>query len=151
MNHEQHFKDRLRSAGERVTSPRLTIFRILMRNSPISMPKLIAKAGEDGVDAVTIYRTIGLFRKLGFIQELGLGRNRLFELSDDYYAHHHHFTCVQCGGVSDFDSQSIEAELHRIGAQLDFHIRSHQLEASGICGDCAYLAAGHGEAEVSAS
>ena len=97
------------------------------------MPKLISKAEDDGVDTVTVYRTIDLFRKLGLVEEMGLGRNRLFELSDDYHAHHHHFTCTQCGAISDFDSEVIEAELHRISKEIGFGIGSHQLEVTGVC------------------
>ena len=136
MKTEQQFKDRLRSSGERVTSPRLAMFRILTRNAPVSMPKLIAKAQQDSVDTVTVYRTMDLFRKLELVQEVGLGRNRLFELSDDYHAHHHHLTCAQCGTIFDFDSEVIENDLNRISEQLGFRIRSHQLEATGLCANC---------------
>jgi Fur family ferric uptake transcriptional regulator len=136
MNHEQEYKEQLRSAGERVTSPRLTIFRILMRNGPLSMSKLINKAGEDGIDPVTVYRTLELLRKLNFIQEMGLGRNRLFELSDTYHSHHHHFTCSECGKVTDFDSEIIERDLHEIGEKLGFNVRAHQLEVIGVCLTC---------------
>ncbi len=136
MNDELKFKDHLRRTGERVTTPRLGIFRIMLRNGPISMNKLIAKGQEDGIDPVTTYRTMDLFRKLGLIQELGLGRNRLLELSDNYQVHHHHFSCLACGKIDDFDSQAIEAELRQVGAATGFDIRSHQLEVTGICAAC---------------
>jgi Fe2+ or Zn2+ uptake regulation protein len=136
MKTEQQFKDHLRATGERLTSPRLLLFRIMIRNAPVSMSKLIAKAEADGVDTVTVYRTMDLFRKLGLVQEMGMGRNRLFELSDDYHAHHHHFTCTHCGAISDFDSAVIETELHRVAQERGFGIRSHQLEVTGVCSVC---------------
>lgn len=136
MNHEQDFKERLRAAGERVTSPRLIIFRTLLRSAPLPMPKLIAYASENGIDQVTVYRTMDLFRKLGLVQEIGLGRRRLFELSDTYHAHHHHFTCTECGQVIDFDSDVIEADLQRIGSERGLKIRAHQLEVTGTCKEC---------------
>jgi Fur family ferric uptake transcriptional regulator len=101
------------------------------------MPKLMARAEADSIDKVTVYRTMDLFRKLGLVQEMGAGRNRLFELSDDYHAHHHHFTCTECGAISDFDSESIEVDLHRIGERRGFSIRSHQLEVTGVCNRCS--------------
>lgn len=134
---EDDFKGALNKAGERVTSPRLAVFRMLTRNGPISMPKLIDAAEQDSIDRVTVYRTIDLLRKLGLIQEVGLGRNRLFELSDDFHAHHHHFTCVKCGKIIDFDSDVIESNLDHISDNLGFDIRSHQLELTGICKDCS--------------
>jgi Fe2+ or Zn2+ uptake regulation protein len=136
MQTDSQFKTLLRQAGERITSPRLAVFRILTRHAPVSMAKLVAKAAEDGIDPVTVYRTIDLFRKLRLVQEVGFGRNRLFELSDDYHAHHHHFTCIECGTISDFDSAVIEADLKRIGEELGYAIRSHQLEVTGTCGRC---------------
>ncbi len=137
MDHEQKFKDHLRASGERVTSTRVGIFRILLRHAPIAMGKLIAKAQDDGIDPVTTYRTIDLFRKQALVQDLGLGRNRLLELSDRYHAHHHHFTCVKCGRVFDFDSAAIELELKKTGSERGFEIHSHQIEVTGVCADCS--------------
>lgn len=136
MKHEQQFKDHLRTSGERVTTTRLGIFRILLRHAPIAMAKLILKAQEDGIDPVTTYRTVDLFRKLGLVQDLGIGRNRLLELSDSYHAHHHHFTCVTCGQISDFDSEAIETELDKVRAGMGIEIHSHQLEVTGVCANC---------------
>jgi Fur family ferric uptake transcriptional regulator len=100
------------------------------------MAKLIAKAQGDGIDPVTTYRTVDLFRKLSLVQELGMGRNRLLELGDSYHAHHHHLACVVCGKISDFDSEAIETELRKVGGGLGFEIRSHQVEATGVCAEC---------------
>ncbi len=137
MNHEEQFKDYLRGTGERITAPRLGIFRILLRQAPIGMPKLIERARADGIDPVTVYRTIELFRKLALIQEVGLGRNRLFELGEIHSVHHHHFICLSCGRILDFDSPAIETELQATAARTRFVLRGHQVEAVGTCEDCA--------------
>jgi Fur family transcriptional regulator, ferric uptake regulator len=134
MNREEQFKERLRLVGERVTNPRLGVFRILLRQAPVPMAKLIERSRAEGIDTVTVYRTVDLFRKLGVVQEVGLGRNRMLELGDDYGAHHHHVTCVECGRIMDFDSEVIEADLARVGKKLGFEIKWHQLEATGVGG-----------------
>ena len=136
MDDEQRFKDTLRSAGERITTPRLSIFRILNRYAPLSMAQLVDRATADGADTVTIYRTLTLFRRLNLAQEVGLGRNRLFELSDSYHAHHHHFTCVHCGEIIDFEAETIESEIQKVGVRFGVKITSHQLEVSGVCRKC---------------
>lgn len=136
MNYEQDFKERLRAVSERVTSPRLILFRTLLRSAPLPMSKLISHASENGIDQVTVYRTMDLFRKMGLIQEVGLGRRRLFELSDTYHAHHHHFTCTKCGRVIDFDSDIIETELQRMSIEYGLKIHAHQLEVTGVCKVC---------------
>lgn len=137
MNFETEFKASLTMAGERVTSPRLVVFRALTRNGPISMSKLISTVGQDNIDKVTVYRTIDLLRKMGLVQEVGLGRNRLLELSDAYHSHHHHFTCLNCGQITDFDSAVIESDLKQVGEQLGFTVRNHQVELTGTCKECA--------------
>jgi Fe2+ or Zn2+ uptake regulation protein len=136
MKRESQFRDYLQLAGERVTAPRLGVFRLLMRYAPMPLSKLIVLAKEDGIDTVTVYRTVDLFRKLGLVQEIGYGRHRRFELSDNFQIHHHHFTCTVCGQMTDFDSETIEAELQRMGVRLGFEIHSHQLEAAGRCARC---------------
>jgi Fe2+ or Zn2+ uptake regulation protein len=136
MNLELKFKDQLRTADERVTRPRLAIFRILIRHSPLSIAKLITKAKADQIDPVTVYRTLELLRRLNLVRELGVGRHRLFELGDIYNSHHHHFTCLECGRVTDFDSETIENDLDLIGERLGFDVESHQLEVNGVCADC---------------
>lgn len=141
METEFQFKTRLRSAGERVTTARLSIYRTLARYSPLSTGKLIEKAREDGVDPVTCYRTLDLFRKLGLIQDVGLGRHRLLELTDAGHAHHHHIWCRTCGRVTDFDSSVIERELANVSQKLGMRIDSHQLEAYGLCASCSRAAA----------
>lgn len=108
-----------------------------MRSSPLPMAQLIAKAGHDGINAATVYRTLELFGRLQLISEAGLGRNRLFELNDTYHSHHHHITCTVCGAVTDFDSRLIERDLQVIGQQLGFDVRTHQLEVTGVCSACS--------------
>lgn len=136
MKDELRFKNTLRLAGERITTPRLSVFRILNRYAPLPMSQLIDKANTDGVDTVTIYRTITLFRKLNIAQEIGLGRKRLLELSDSYHGHHHHFTCIKCNEVTDFETKVIEDEIHKVVAVFGAEISSHQLEVSGTCVKC---------------
>jgi len=136
MKQEQEFKDQLRGAGERMTTTRLSIYRILARYSPISMPKLLEKVRQDGIDTVTCYRTLHLFRKLAIVQDVGLGRNRLIELTDDAHSHHHHFWCTGCGKLQDFDNPDIDASIDKLSGKLGVKVQSHQLEMSGLCQRC---------------
>lgn len=136
MEQEQQFKDRMRASGERLTTARLSIYRVLARYSPLPMARLVQKVQADGVDPVTCYRTLDLFRRLGLVQDVGLGRNRLLELTDGYQAHHHHFWCKVCGKATDFDSTVIEQGLAQVSSSLGIRIDSHQLEAYGVCATC---------------
>ena len=133
---DQAFIAHLKSSSERVTSPRLAIFRILGTHSPLAMASLSLRAQENGVDSVTVYRTLALFKKLGLVQEIGVGNKRLFELSDGFGGHHHHFWCTNCGKIIDFDDPNLEQALHQATAALNFTLQSHQLEMVGVCSSC---------------
>ncbi|MBW3537929.1 transcriptional repressor [Candidatus Parcubacteria bacterium] len=136
MQKETIFAGRLRQAGERISSPRLAIFRMLVRKGPIYVPRLVETMERSAIDSATTYRSIKLFRELGIIRDIVAGGKRLVELSDDYEGHHHHFWCRRCGSLIDFDSAAIEKSLVRVAADLGVTISSHQLEISGLCARC---------------
>jgi Fur family peroxide stress response transcriptional regulator len=140
MNPDEQFISRLKTSGERVTSPRLTIFRALRQHSPLPMSKLASKAKANGIDLVTVYRTVALFKRLNLVQEIGMGSRRLLELTDDFTNHHHHFWCSNCGNIIDFDDESFEEAIKAAAAKLDIEIESHQVEIVGLCSNCRQTA-----------
>jgi Fe2+ or Zn2+ uptake regulation protein len=133
---DQNFITLLKDRGERITTPRLAIFRILSKHNTLTMPKLTYRAKHLGVDTVTVYRTISLFKKLSLVQEVGVGSRRFLELSDGFGAHHHHFWCVSCGKIIDFDDPDLETALHQATDRMGILLDSHQLEMVGKCPDC---------------
>lgn len=133
---ETQFIDRLRQANQRVSSPRLTLFKALLRNGPITAGKLVDIMAKNAIDPATTYRNLKLFRELEVIEDIVAGGKRLVELSDDYEGHHHHFWCRNCGKLIDFDDSTIEQELKALGQARGFTISSHHLEISGLCANC---------------
>jgi Fe2+ or Zn2+ uptake regulation protein len=141
---DENFISLLKDRGERVTSPRLAIFRLLSRGGALPMSKLTARAKDDGIDTVTVYRTITLFRSLGLVREIGVGSRRLLELTDDFGGHHHHFWCSNCGRITDFDDTQLESAIIAAGRSLGITGLSHQVEITGRCGLCTQLAQARG-------
>src|SRR5580704_8027616 len=133
---EHQFVNRLKLANERVTAPRLQIFRILRQHSPLSMSSLRQRARANGVDTVTVYRTVALFKRLNLVQEIGVGSYRMLELTDGFGEHHHHLWCTSCGQTLEFDDQSMEQSMTAAADRLGIQIESHQLEIVGICSSC---------------
>jgi len=153
MDQQKTFQEYLRNAGERVSSPRLAIFQVLERHSPITIPKLVSTLRNQAIDPSTIYRNIVLFRKLGIINDLTSKGLRFVELSDSFGEHHHHFVCRNCGKVIDFDNHDLEKTLSTIASTMGVEVTSHHIEMSGLCDVCSSVISGASKAssEISAS
>lgn len=131
----RQFKLILRRHGNFVTMPRLKLFDILQSNSAVSINQLIELV--DSHDQATVYRNILLFEELHIIKRLSLGTNSKIEISDIFRHHHHHLTCLSCGKVIVLkENPTIEKEIKRITAKLDFKPADHQLEIGGKCASC---------------
>lgn len=136
MDPEVAYRDTLRNAGERITSPRLVIFRALIRHSPIATTRLTELAAKNGIDPATTYRTLKLLRQLGIANDVVAGGKRLVELGDTYHSHHHHFWCRRCGRLIDFDHPEVEAALTAAISASGAQMLSHHIEIQGLCASC---------------
>jgi len=136
MDSKTQFRQILRNNGERITKPRLISFDILSSHAPLSSVELVSMLKEQGINPATTYRNISMFKKLGIVNDIVSGGKRLIELGDEVDAHHHHFYCINCGKLQDFDSSSIDNVIKDIGVDLDVEVLTHQLELSGLCSEC---------------
>lgn len=81
----------------------------------------------------TVYRTLGLLRDAGVIQELHFGRphGRFEELVE----HHHHVVCKQCGRIEDISAKSLNL-LAKVQELTAFEVQEQRLEFYGLCPKC---------------
>lgn len=98
-----------------------TVFRAVQRRMPT-------------VSLDTVYRTLWMLHDLGLVTTLGPQRNGVrFDANLDP---HHHYICVRCGLVRDFESEELN-DLHvpkavrRLGSIVDSHV-----EVRGLCARC---------------
>lgn len=133
----KNFRRILADNGYRITEAREDTFKLLISPEPQSMREIIAKA-DGKVDRVSIYRSIELFEKLGIAYRIYIGWKYKLELSDEFIAHHHHLSCLNCGKVIDIeDEQHIDEFIESVAAKAGFKPRRHQFEVDGYCKDCA--------------
>jgi Fur family transcriptional regulator, ferric uptake regulator len=138
MNEEYKalFTKILRENGYRITTPRQTVFALLIGHEPQSMHTLITRA-KGTVDRVSIYRIIELFEKLGVVNRITIGWKYKLELSDIFLDHHHHLSCLKCGKIVAIkDHRTIEETITKLSNQHGFILKSHQLEVQGVCPSC---------------
>ena len=82
---------KLKSAGLRITQPRLTILAALVeRGSPVSIEVIHEDLGRRACDLVTVYRCMAAFEEIGIVRRTyfhnGTG---LYSLSLDAAPHYH--------------------------------------------------------------
>jgi len=133
---------RLKSAGLRITRPRIAILETLIRrDSPATIEQIHQDLASDACDLVTVYRCLAAF------EELGLVRRCFFHNGTSLYeinlndSQHHHIVCRSCGKVERVDvclTDSIESMLRGRG----YDQVTQMLEFFGVCPDCQKRAAG---------
>src|SRR5687767_3653068 len=63
---------RLKSAGLKVTAPRIAILQVLSRSTqPSTIEQIFLNAGNSACDLVTIYRSMAAFEKAGVVYRSG--------------------------------------------------------------------------------
>ena len=124
----------LRTSGHSITKVRLAVFGALIGHEPLSIHQLIDKLGN--IDRASVYRTVGLFERLGIVQRLHTGWKYKLELSDRFAEHHHHLTCSHCGHTIAMNELELEKIIADLSSRHDFAPSSHQIEVQGLCANC---------------
>ena len=132
-----HLSTMVRESGVKLTHQRLEIFRELARSEGHPDAETIFRAVQERVPTVsldTVYRTLWMLRDLGLVTTLGPNRDSIrFDVNLD---RHHHYVCVRCGLVRDFDSAELNG-LRLPEAVKEFgSIVEAQVEVRGLCAKC---------------
>lgn len=129
----------LKSAGLKITTPRLKILQVLEQSnqhhlSAEGVYKTLIDLGEE-VSLATVYRVLTQFEAAGLIDRHNFeGGYSVFELRQE--THHDHLVCVKCGIVEEFLDEIIESRQHQIAAKAKFKMTGHALNIYGVCPKC---------------
>lgn len=126
-----------RSAGAKLTHQRLEILRELSSSDAHPDAETVFEAVRERVPTVsldTVYRTLWLLCDLGLITTLGPRRDGI--RFDTNLERHHHFMCVRCGLVRDFQSPELNnlnlpQLVNDLGGVLEARV-----EVRGVCARC---------------
>ncbi len=119
----------------------------IMQDSPrhLDAAKLleIARRRDSRIDRATVYRTIGLLKDCGLIDELDLmhleGEKHYYEAKTS--RDHCHLACFRCGAIIEYASPAFERLKREMAQHGDFEIRVVRLEVGGYCRRCRARAA----------
>jgi Fur family peroxide stress response transcriptional regulator len=132
-----YMKATARGAGIKLTHQRFEIFREIAASAEHPDVDTVFRAVQARVPTVsqdTVYRTLWLLRDLGLATTLGpQGDGVRFDANLDQ---HHHYVCVGCGLVRDFESTDLNAlripeSVNRLGSIVEAHV-----EVRGLCARC---------------
>jgi Fur family ferric uptake transcriptional regulator len=133
--------DRMRDAGIRVTSPRRAIVRVLEEaGDHLDVEEITerAKAVDPSVHRATVYRTLGLLKGLGLVDELDLlhleGDRHFYEVRRE--AEHAHVICLTCRRVVELSGQVMADLRANLEQETGYSVQFLRMEVGGTCPAC---------------
>ncbi len=135
---DEQLRALLRARGQRVTSQRLVIHRVLRshdRHMTAEDVQEEVKHDLPGTSTPTVYATLDLLTDLGLLRRIHVGAGpTLYDARPD---EHHHTVCRRCGRVEDLAAPADLSALLRTARTAGFEPRQIDLVVSGICAACA--------------
>lgn len=130
----------LHGRGQRVTSQRLVIHRLLRdldRHATVEEVLGLAAERLPGVSLPTVYATLDLLADLGVARRVSVGGPVLYDPRTEDHAH---VRCRACGRVEDLDV-TIDAQPALAAARAaGFAADAAQVVVEGLCDRCAVVA-----------
>lgn len=97
-----------------------------------------ARTQDPTINKVTVYRTLGMLKKYGLVDELDLmhleGGRHYYEAKTT--RDHIHLACTKCGRIEEFESSLFEKLKGQIEREKQFRIRNVRVEVGGVCSRC---------------
>lgn len=136
-----HLQAELMARGIRLTRQRRTILSVMetaKQHLEASQILRHAKKIDPRVNRVTVYRTLGLLKRHGLVDELDL----LHLKGDKHFYERHprrdhlHVACLRCGKIHEFESDLFDRLKGQVERDLTFHIVVTRMEVGGYCAKC---------------
>ncbi len=125
--------------GLRSTSQRRLVTDLFFESAGhLSIEDLLAKVREQDpkVGYATVYRTLKLLKECGLAYErhFGDGVSRYEVAFED--EHHDHLICLDCGSITEFESEEVERLQEDLARRHGFELKRHKHELYGTCASC---------------
>ena len=94
-----------------------------------------ARARDESIGWATVYRSLNLFKELGLVDEMRLGKMRCFyevKQSSD----HQHLVCKGCGKVMEIQNPHFQKLVKAIRHEHGFRVTKAELYLEGYCPEC---------------
>ncbi len=131
------FIEKAKKAGIKVTPQRLAILEAVVSTAEHPTADEIYRSLQKSHSTLsldTVYRTLWMLNDLGLVDTVSARRESVrFDANQN---HHHHFVCIKCGKIRDFEDQSLNAivippQIEQFGTASSMHV-----EIRGLCTEC---------------
>ena len=140
---------RLRAASMHYSKTRKAIVEVMTSaRRPLTLDEVLAFNSDDNLAKSSVYRISTELVNAGVVKCLASGKDHnRFELDDSIIGHHHHFICLDCGEIEDFEvPEYFEKEILRFEAELvekGLSVEGHTLDIQGRCPKCSKTIVGN--------
>ena len=94
-----------------------------------------ASARDESISPATVYRSLNLFKELGLVDEMRLGKIRCYyEVKQS--PEHQHLVCQGCGKVIEFRNAYFDKLIKAVEREHGFNITKAELYLEGYCPEC---------------
>jgi len=125
--------------GLRITRQRQVILdAICQADGHVSIGEIFyrSKKLDKNIDRSTIYRSLDLFVKLGFvIPGEKINGEQTYEMIKE--SHHHHLICTMCGNDVEIENKVVDGFFNQLDSVYDYKIVMDHLIVFGVCSMCS--------------
>jgi len=94
-----------------------------------------ASVRDESISTATVYRSLNLFKELGLVDEMRLGKVRCYyEIKQS--PEHQHLVCQGCGKVIEFQNPHFQKLIEAVRREHRFNITKAELYLEGYCPEC---------------
>ncbi len=94
-----------------------------------------ASTKDESISPATVYRTLNLFKELGLVEEMMLGKLRCYyEIKQS--TEHQHLVCQGCGKVMEFQNPHLQKLTEAVQREHGFNVTKAELYLEGYCSGC---------------
>jgi Fur family ferric uptake transcriptional regulator len=138
MQDQQATIEALRGSGHRLTPQRVMVLSAIGDlGGHVSVDEIHQQVLKQYpyIDVATVYRTVGLLKRLHVVNEVLRGGVGHYELADPA-DRHHHMVCEHCGRAIHIPTHYLDALHDQLVAETGFDAHMEHFTISGLCADC---------------
>ncbi|MGZ9234377.1 MAG: Fur family transcriptional regulator [Anaerolineales bacterium] len=128
----------LQENGYRLTEARRAVVEIIQRSTRALTPVEVfdmARKAYPALGLVSVYRTLEKLEQLHLVQRVHQPQGCQAFIAESS-GHEHLLLCQNCGQVTFFEGDDLEALIKTISKKTGYLIREHWLQLFGLCQAC---------------